>query len=121
MTAFAGFAAAADVTGKWTGKVEFKTPDGNTDTGSALVVMKQSGDEITGTAGESDEHMAAIENGKIAGNKVTFQVTVGDENKRVFKITMNLVSDDKLEGDIEGESADGEKRAGKISLTREKS
>jgi hypothetical protein len=118
--AVAGIASAADVTGKWTGKVEFKTPDGNTDTGGALVIMKQSGEEITGTAGESDEHMAAIENGKIAGTKVTFQVTVG-EDKRVFKLSMDLVSEDKLEGDIEGVSDQGEKLAGKISLTREKS
>ena len=65
--------AAADINGKWTGKVEFKTPDGNTDGGEAFADFKQSGETITGGAGQSEMEQVPIENGKLVGNKLTLQ------------------------------------------------
>ena len=60
---------AADITGKWTGKVE--SPNGTRDVNMTL---KADGATLTGTVSgrQSD---SPIENGKIAGDDISFTVT----------------------------------------------
>lgn len=114
--------AAADITGKWTGSVEFKTSDGTADGGSAYAEFKQKGQEITGFAGQDESNKGPIENGKLDGKKLTLQVTLtGDGGKTVYKVTLTLVNDNRMEGDVEGQRDDGGKMAGKIVLTRQTS
>ena len=113
--------AAADINGKWTGKVEFKTPDGNTDGGEAFADFKQSGETITGGAGQSEMEQVPIENGKLVGNKLTLQLSLpGDSGPRVFKLNLVVVNPNQIEGDIEGPTNDGTKLAGKLTLDRTK-
>ncbi len=122
LVALAYPAAAADISGKWSGSVEFKTPDGGTDGGGAFAVFKQSGQTITGGAGQNEDEQAPIENGKLVGNKLTFQVSLpGDSGPRVFKVSMVLVNPNRLEGDVEGPTNSGEKIAGKITMERKPS
>jgi hypothetical protein len=61
-------ALAADVTGKWTGKVE--TPNGSRD---VTYVLKQDGDKLTGTVpGMNGE--TPITEGSVKGDDVSFSV-----------------------------------------------
>lgn len=113
--------SAADWTGKWSGTADFKAPDGSTENGGAYAVLKQDGQAITGTAGPSEDQQIAIENGKIDGKKLIFQINIpGDAGPRVFKVSITMLSDDQAEGDVEGTSNDGQKIAGKLKLTRQK-
>lgn len=111
--------AAADITGKWTGNVEFKTPDGPTDGGSAYAEFRQNGEEITGFAGQDEGSRGPIEKGKLDGNKLTLQLTLqNDGGKTVYKVNMTVVNDKRMEGDIEAAREDGAKMTGRIVLTR---
>jgi hypothetical protein len=111
-------AAAADLTGKWTGKVEFKTPEEATDT--AWAEVKQNGTEITGVAGRNETQQGPIEKARLVGNKLTFQLSLPfDPGPRVFRFNLIAVDANHIEGDIE--EVGGEKLAGKIFLSRKAS
>ena len=70
-------AMAADVTGKWTGKME--TPNGSRD---VTYTLKQDGDKLTGTVpGRQGE--TPISEGTVKGDDVTFTVLRG-ERKTVY-------------------------------------
>lgn len=108
-------AAAADLTGKWTGKVEFKTPEEATDT--AYAELKQSGTDITGVSGRNETEQGPIEKAKLVGNKLTFQVSLPlDPGPRVFKLNLVVVDANHIEGDLE--EVGGDKLVGKIFLSR---
>jgi hypothetical protein len=86
--AFAATMFAADVTGKWTGKVE--TPNGSRDVNMAF---KAEGATLTGTvSGRNGD--TPIENGKIDGDNISFTVT-RKFNDQEFKSNYT----GKIEGD----------------------
>jgi hypothetical protein len=113
---FAAALAAGDLSGKWNGSLEMKTPDGD-HTGTAFLELKQTGAEITGRAGPNEEEALAIRNVKLEGKRLTFEIR-HEERGRLFKLALDLVDDDKLEGTIDGESDAGEKVSGKINLKK---
>ena len=79
---------AADISGKWTGKIE--TPNGSRDVN---MTFKADGDMLTGTVSGRQSN-SPIENGKISGDDISFSVT------REFngnKITTNYTG--KVSGD----------------------
>ncbi len=115
LTVLAASLAAADLTGKWSGTVDLKGPDGS-ESGGAWLELKQQGDEITGKAGPSEEELHPISDAKFDGKRLTFQVT-GPQGQ-VFKLALDLIADDKLEGAIEGQTDSGDKITGKISLKK---
>ncbi|MFA6085325.1 hypothetical protein [Mucilaginibacter sp.] len=91
-------ATFADIAGTWTG--DLKMTDGNTIPLS--YTFKADGEKLTGTA-NSPQGEVAIENGKIAGDAITFTVNVqGMEIPHTGKcypdsIAMNIqVGDDHL-------------------------
>jgi hypothetical protein len=106
-------AAGADVTGKWSGTFKPEGPDA--EGGSALLILKQTGSEITGSVGPHENEQHAISKGKIEGDKITLESTDGG-----MTIKLELV----LTGDrIAGEAtANGEGRTmkAKIDVTRAK-
>jgi hypothetical protein len=105
-------AFAADATGKWSGT--FTTEEGNPGTG--VVVIKQTGTEITGTAGPSMDEQLPIANGKIEGDKVTFEVS----HPSGMTLKMSLVLDgDSLKGDVTA-NREGQSMKAKLDLKREK-
>jgi hypothetical protein len=103
--------SGADVTGTWKGTF---TPE-NVDPGPALVILKQAGDTVTGTAGPNESERHDITNGKVTGNRITFEVPQGER-------TMSFVL--TLEGDtLTGEATrerDGQQQTAKLNLRREK-
>jgi len=105
-------AAAADVSGKWTGAF---TPEAD-NASQGVLVLKQTGDTVTGTAGPSESEQTAISNGKIEGDRVTFEI----QQPNGMIIVKLVLSGDSLKGDVEA-SHDGQTMRGKLDLTRVKS
>jgi hypothetical protein len=105
-------AAAADVSGKWSGTFTPDTGDG----GSAYVILKQSGSTITGTGGPDANNQWPGLQGKSDGNKVTFEVKSADDGT-IFKCTL-VLDGDHLNGDVESTTPDGQLGKAKLNLTR---
>ena len=110
LTAIAVF---ADVTGKWTGTFDVTGPDGQTKSDSAFMVLKQTGEAITGTAGPKEDRQFSIKLGKIDGDKIALEVVIGDGGVIKFDLTL---ADGHIKGDAKGER-DGEKMTAKVDLT----
>ena len=70
-------AMAADVSGTWTGI--FHTREGGAF--ETNLVLKASGDALTGTYQQGNSDEIQIENGKVSGDQVTFTLTRGSGDK----------------------------------------
>ena len=116
LAALAGVAMAdVDVTGKWSGTFNATNPDGESKESTALLVLKQSGTEITGTVGPNADEQFAIQKGKIEGNKITLEADHDGST-----MTFNLVlAADRITGEAQM-SRDGETGKAKIDVSRAK-
>ena len=105
-------ATAADISGKWAGAF---TPE-NGDGGSAYVILKQSGNTLTGSGGpDANEQWPGLQ-GTVNGNKVTFEVKSPSDGT-VYKGNLTL-DGDHLKGEVVFTSADGQSGKAKLDLTR---
>ncbi len=111
-----GALLAADLTGKWSGSFDIKNQDGTTKPGSAYLDLKQSGEEVTGTAGPNSGEQMQIQKGKLAGNKLTFEVPTG-ESLMKFELTFE---NDRIEGDVRRETGGQPNGSARLSVTRVK-
>ena len=111
----AGYCFGLDVSGKWNGTVELKAPDGQIIAQPAWAEFRQSGNEISGTAGggDSDESLA-IERGRFDGKGLVYQFTGLDG--WVYKARLVLQDRDRLEGVLDFELPDGTRMTAKLSL-----
>ncbi len=66
--------AAADVSGKWSGS--FKA-DAEDQTESLYMVFQQDGGKLTGSGGPNEAQQHPMQNGKVEGNRLTFEVAAG--------------------------------------------
>ena len=105
---------AADATGKWTGTL---TPVGDSggNAGPALLVLKQVGTKLTGTAGPDASEQHEIQNGKAEDGNLSFDLAAGPG---VMKFVLKQ-DGEAIKGDISAEGG-GQKRAAKLDLKREK-
>jgi len=88
---------AADVSGTWSGTVKLKR-DGADQNNSAHLVLKQSGDTVTGTIGTNADDQRPIQNGKIQGDRITFEVGANNGN---YKVSLKVQeSGETLTGDV---------------------
>jgi hypothetical protein len=112
----AGFALAdANVTGKWSGSFNASDPNGDSKESTAIMVLKQTGSDITGTVGPNDDEQFEIRKGKIEGDKITLEV-----EQEGHTLTFNLVlAADRITGEARL-SRDGQTRTAKIDVTRAK-
>lgn len=91
-------AAAADVTGKWSGSFAIIGPDGTPgESNPAYMVLKQTGNTLSGTAGQDESNQVPIQNPKIEGNKISGTVEPGDGSTYVVMLTVN---GDKMTGEV---------------------
>ena len=103
---------AADVTGKWSGSFKAEGADHSI---SQLIILKQQGSTLSGSAGPDASEQYPLENGKVDGNRVSFQVTTGE-----WRFSYNLTGEkDTLSGDLKLESTT-ESRNARVTLTRVK-
>jgi hypothetical protein len=75
LSLFAAVMIAADVSGNWRGSIEVKMPDGEIVNYSLHMEAVQKGGEVTGTIGREAEEKLTIDNGKMEGNTLSFEVT----------------------------------------------
>ncbi len=114
MTALLLLAAmAGDLTGKWSGAFKVDGGDHNV---PQLFILKQQGTTLTGSGGPNSGEQYPIENGRIEGDKVRFEITTGEWK---FTYDLRLAEPDGLKGDLKLESV-GDRRTAQVSLARVK-
>src|SRR5689334_2025547 len=96
----ATLALAADVTGTWSGSLKGNGPDGQD--GGVTLVLKQTGTEITGTAGPTADHQMPIQKGKMEGDKIALEVPVGEG---MFKFDL-VLEGEHIKGDVNASMGD---------------
>jgi hypothetical protein len=107
----------ADVTGTWSGTLEFNR-EGETRSTPALLVLKQEANKLSGTIGPNADRRYAIKSGTIENNKLTIEVEPDDRPAKVL-MTLTLEGDDRITGDFKAETDEGTMN-GKIDVKREK-
>jgi hypothetical protein len=116
LLALAGVAAAdPNVSGKWSGSFNVIGPDGQTKDSTALLVLTQTGGEITGTVGPNENEQHAISKGKIEGDKITIETADGPIAIK-FDLT---VAGDRIAGEANA-AGEGRTLKAKIDVTRTK-
>lgn len=108
----AALMAAEDLTGKWAGSF-IMTLDGETKDDAAYMVLKQNGKELTGTAGPNSDQQWTIQNGKVEGDKLTFEVNADGP---VIKFELTLANG-HLKGDAKADF-DGKAMKAAVDLQR---
>jgi hypothetical protein len=105
-------AVPVDVSGKWSGS--FK-PDNEENTLPVFLVLKQDGATLTGTGGPEEGQQFPVQNGKIDGDRLIFEVNAG---KGIFYFDLKL-AEDEMAGGLQMKR-DSETRTAKVSLKRVK-
>ncbi|MGA3025792.1 MAG: hypothetical protein ABSF98_13575 [Bryobacteraceae bacterium] len=109
--------SAADISGKWTGTMDMKAPDGAAQSMPVTAEFKQDGKSVTGTAGREGDEPLTIQKGTIEDNKFTFEVEAPDGK---YAVSLTVVSDSQLQGDVAFSDPEGNKQTAKLTLTRAK-
>ncbi|HTT17668.1 MAG TPA: hypothetical protein VMG82_01905 [Candidatus Sulfotelmatobacter sp.] len=105
-------AAAADLTGKWSGSFKAEAADHSI---PQLIIVKQQGSALSGSAGPNAGEQYPLENARVNGNNVHFEVTTGE-----WRFTYNLTAEtNSLSGDLKLESPTQSRNA-KVTLIRVK-
>jgi hypothetical protein len=114
LAALAPLAAAdTNVTGKWSGSFNSIGPDGEGRESAALLMLKQTGTELSGSFGPNEAEQIAISKGNIDGDKVTL---VAEDQGRAIKFDLVLTGD-RIKGDV-SMSHNGQIAKAKIDVTR---
>jgi len=114
--ALAGLALAdTNVTGRWTGTFAMIGPNGETNDGEALLVLKQTGSDISGTVGPNEGEQHQITKGTIEGDKITLESADG---AIVIHFAL-VVKEDRITGDAHAER-DGRKMQAKLDVKKQK-
>jgi hypothetical protein len=101
--AFAALAIAdVNVTGNWSGTANVTHPGGETKDSTALLILKQTGSEITGSVGPHEGELYTIQKGRVDGDKITLEVIDPDGHNIKFDLK---VDGDRMTG--EANSSDG--------------
>jgi hypothetical protein len=103
---------AADVTGKWTGTLVEKGEQGERSF-PALLVLKQAGTALTGTAGPNEGERYDISKAVVDGDQITFEV---EREVSVMKFDLKLEGD-RLSGTVTRER-DGRKESARLEVKR---
>ena|SRR5689334_17195323 len=112
-------AFAADVNGNWTGTIEVNDTGSGTKVSTPVrVQLEQRGDALNGKIGRAeDPDPVTIRNGRIEGNKVTFEASSA-ETAGPMKFALQ-VDADRMEGEMNGAIDEG-KISGHVKLSRER-
>lgn len=92
-------AQTANVAGRWSGAFDTVHAGGSVERGSALLLLKQDGTTVSGTAGDSEAHQSPIANGVVDGEHVRFDLVVNPQMTAKFDL---VVDGDHLHGSATG-------------------
>jgi opacity protein-like surface antigen len=115
--ALATSALADDLSGKWSGTFTQTGADGQSQSGSAYLVLKQSGKEVTGTGGGSESEQWPFEKARFESNEFTGQVHDSDGMTYALDLTLQ---GDHLKGDVTITTPGGQILKGKVDVARVK-
>jgi hypothetical protein len=104
-----------NITGTWTGSFKMTNSEGQTKDGTALLLLKQTGAEITGTVGPDEGEQHAITKGRIEGDKISLESTDGGVT---IKFELALAGD-RITGDVNA-AGEGRTMKAKLDVTRTK-
>jgi hypothetical protein len=107
---------AADAGGTW--RLERTLDNGQTFT--ATLRLKQEGEKVTGTTQWADREPVEIEEGKIEGSKLTFQVTRENDGQKWTAKYDAEVTADAIKGTVTAGNDQGEERSWEMEYTRVK-
>jgi len=108
---------AADLTGKWTGTMErVGGPPAGVRTDDHFVVLKQSGNTVSGTAGPKRDVQWEIVSAKLDGAKLVFETAAPAPSKLALVYDLELANGE-FEGTVNMKSAAGV--SWKLHLKRE--
>jgi hypothetical protein len=110
---FAVSAATGDLTGTWSGT--FKVDGADHDI-PQRIILERNGNELIGSGGPDAQEQYPIENGRIDGERVRFEITTGEWK---FSYDLKQTPPDSLNGTLELKSI-SETRAAKVSLSKTK-
>ena len=79
-----------------------------------LLILQQREQKLTGSGGPNAGEQYPIENGRMDGDRVRFELTTGEWK---FAYDLKQVGEDRLEGDLQLESIN-DSRTAKVSLAR---
>lgn len=105
-------ALLADVTGKWSGTAEINT-DGQQSKDATALELKQTGNDVTGTAGANGEFR--IKKGTVDGDTIKLEV---EAEGNVYYIVLT-VDGDHMTGKASADP-EGKQVVAKVQLEREK-
>jgi hypothetical protein len=110
----------ADVTGKWTGKIEVVDPSGENKISTPVKAeFQQKASAVSGKIGRAeDQEIETISNARIDDKRLSFEVQSA-EATTPFKFSLVLVSEDRIEGEMKGAIDEG-KISGKVVLQKVK-
>jgi hypothetical protein len=110
----------ADITGKWSGSIEVSDPStGDKINTPVKVVFDQKDSTVSGKIGRTeDDQSEDIRNGKLEGNRITFDVQP-PEATSAMKFQLILVANDRIEGEMKG-AVDVGNVSGKVTLQKDK-
>ena len=109
--------SAGELTGKWSGKFDITTADGESKADSAVMNLKLDGTKVTGTAGPNEDQQWTIRNGKLEAGKLTFEVVPEGDNDK-GSLVFDLVYDgETIRGPVSGHDGDN-KLSAKVDLKR---
>ena len=106
-------ASGADLTGKYTGTIEFQNPNGESRKSEAYLELKMDGEKLTGVAGGNEADTHPITNAKLDGDSVSFDVDAGG---RLMKLVLKH-DNGKLKGEATSER-DGVKMKALLELSK---
>jgi hypothetical protein len=107
--------SAAELTGKWSGSFDITFPNGESRADTAYLDLRELEGAVTGTAGPSSEKQWSVRNGKLDGQKLTFEVLTDDGLQMAFELTFD---GEVIQGMCHATSKDGEKVSAKVNLKR---
>ncbi len=102
--------SAADITGRWSGSFEPRN-DEQARPHPAYLILKQDGNKLTGSGGPREDRQIPIENGKVEGDRLTFEIPV-EAGRVSFDV---VVKGDEMSGEM---SRNAGAETAKISLKR---
>jgi hypothetical protein len=96
---------AADLTGNWSGN--FKVNGGDQPV-PQLLMLQQQGKKLTGSGGPNSGEQYPIENGRVEGDRVRFELTTGEWK---FAYDLKPSGEDALHGEVKLESVNDSRTA----------
>ncbi|MFL6308010.1 MAG: hypothetical protein ACJ72H_31135 [Candidatus Sulfotelmatobacter sp.] len=100
---------ASDISGRWSG--EFKVEGGDHSI-PQFFILKQKDKTVTGTGGPDAGEQYPIENGRLQGDTLKFELTTGEWK---FAYELKMASQRELRGDLKLESVN-DRRSARVVL-----